>query len=349
MKLSSAVRRPAFTLVELLVVIAIIGVLVALLLPAVQAAREAARRSSCSNNLKQYGLGLHNYADTFGGTLPGSGEPWVWEQSGKYSHSWQVRLLPFTEQNAIYSQLYVGGMNFSNNPPTPVGPANTPRDDIGGQQINGKFVREMSIPYARCPSDPGDPFWTGWFQTSYTGSLGSQATASDPAGPASGTCNEWQVFAQKPQDHGNAFGGAGELSGVFSRQLMGIRLAQVKDGLSNTIFVGEILPDCHDHNGGFWYFNGMGSAHASTVVPINTMTTCYNSQAEAVAAGVPMAAQCWAKNKWNYSWGFRSSHPGGAQFVFGDGSVKLLPSSIDHQNYQRLGGRAEGQPAQIPQ
>jgi prepilin-type processing-associated H-X9-DG protein len=334
--------------VELLVVIAIIGVLVALLLPAVQAAREAARRTSCANNLKQYGLALHNYADTYNGTLPGGHTaPWQWEGTGLYAHSWQVRILPFTEQNALYSQLYTSGINTSTNPPIQVAPTNSPRDDVGGQQINGQFVRLLSVPYARCPSDPGDPFWTGWFQTSYSGSLGSQATVSN-----GGNCNEWQVFAQKPQDHGNAFGGPGELSGVFSRQLNGIRLAQVKDGLSNTIFVGEILADCHDHNGGFWYFNGMGNAHASTVVPINTMATCYASQAEAIRAGAippsgPTSA-CWTKDKWNYSWGFRSQHPGGAQFVFGDGSVKFLPQTINHQNYQLLGGRADGQPAQLP-
>jgi prepilin-type N-terminal cleavage/methylation domain-containing protein/prepilin-type processing-associated H-X9-DG protein len=331
----SSVRRPAFTLVELLVVIAIIGVLVALLLPAVQAAREAARRSSCSNNLKQYGLALHNYADTFGGALPSGGNP-AWDATGHYSHNWQVRILPFTEQNAIYSQLWVSGKDNAGNAVVP--------QAVGSQQINGKFVREMSIPYARCPSDPGDPFWTGWFQSSYCGSLGSQATVSNPPG---GDCQEWQVFAQKPIDHGNSHNPA-DISGVFGRVLgAGVKLAQVKDGLSNTIFVGEILADCHDHNGGFWYFNGMGTAHASTVVPINTMTTCYPSEAEAAAAGAPMPA-CFSKDNWNYSWGFRSSHPGGAQFVFGDGSVRMLSSTIDHQNYQRLGGRAEGQPAQIP-
>jgi prepilin-type processing-associated H-X9-DG protein len=319
----------------LLVVIAIIGVLVALLLPAVQAAREAARRSSCGNNLKQYGLALHNYADTWNGSLPAAGQE-DWDATGKYSHSWQVRILPFAEQNPLYSQLWVTGWNTSVNPPTLVVP-----QAVGSQQINGKFVREMAIPYARCPSDPGDPFWTGWFQTSYCGSLGSQATTSQDTG----NCNTWQVFAQKPADHGNAWGPEG-ISGVFGRLMgEGVKFAQVKDGLSNTIFVGEILADCHDHNGGFWYFNGMGNAHASTVVPINTMTTCYDSQSEAVAAGVPNAQNCWNPGQWNYSWGFRSQHPGGAQFLFGDGSVKFLSQTIDHQNYQRLGGRAEGQPA----
>jgi prepilin-type N-terminal cleavage/methylation domain-containing protein len=177
-------KRPTktgFTLVELLVVIAIIGVLVALLLPAVQAAREAARRSSCANNLKQYGLALHNYADVHG-SLPSGGHA-NWDATGFYSHGWQVRMLPFAEQTALYDQLWVNGKDNAGNP--------VPLQAVGQQQINGKFVREMGIPYARCPSDPGDPFWTGWFQSSYSGSLGSQATTS-----ADTSCNQFQIFAQ---------------------------------------------------------------------------------------------------------------------------------------------------------
>jgi prepilin-type N-terminal cleavage/methylation domain-containing protein len=106
--------RRAFTLVELLVVIAIIGVLVALLLPAVQAAREAARRASCGNNLKQYGLALHNYHDVYK-TLPPGG---LWAVQNEDWHracpSWQGRIMPFAEQQVIYDRI---NWNFRGFPP----------------------------------------------------------------------------------------------------------------------------------------------------------------------------------------------------------------------------------------
>ena len=100
--------------------------------------------------------------------------------------------------------------------------------------------------------------------------------------------------------------------------------------------------ECTDHLEGYWSYNGGNNAHASTVVPINTMTTCFPSQVAAEAAGAAYP-ECFAKNNWNFSWGFRSRHPGGAQFLFGDGSTKMLTESIDHVVYQRLGGKADGQ------
>ena len=106
-------RRRAFTLVELLVVIAIIGILIALLLPAVQAAREAARRSQCSNNLKQLGLALHNYHDTFKAQPPRQGGP-LWSGGSLTNpprHSAFVNLLPFIEQDARYSQIMTSQLN----------------------------------------------------------------------------------------------------------------------------------------------------------------------------------------------------------------------------------------------
>jgi prepilin-type processing-associated H-X9-DG protein len=139
---------------------------------------------------------------------------------------------------------------------------------------------------------------------------------------------------------------ARNISGMFGRLMAGIDIAGVKDGTSNTIFVGEILPECHDHREGWWRYNGMGNAHASTSVPINTMTTCANSQNEATSKGYPHP-QCWQKNNWNLSWGYRSYHPGGAQFLFVDGSVQFLPETMDYMTYQYLGGRKDGHAAQF--
>ena len=104
------VRRKAFTLVELLVVIAIIGILIALLLPAVQAAREAARRTQCNNHLKQLGLALHNYHDTYKTMPPGAtGIYWRPRASGQWGFSWFVHILPFVEQGTMWDQVYIGG------------------------------------------------------------------------------------------------------------------------------------------------------------------------------------------------------------------------------------------------
>ena len=316
--------RRAFTLVELLVVIAIIGTLVGLLLPAVQAARESARRSSCSNNLKQYGLALHNHHDT-NGYMPSGAPPVAW---GAPQLSWHAYVLPFLEQQGLASKIRLNS-----------GADERFRDAGGGQQ-----VRSVKLPVARCPSDSSIADQDGWIQSSYSGSLGSQPTPS-----ADGGCNQFLGFAEAlppgtdDPNHGNA-NSFNRISGVFSRYVTaqkGVSFNMVSDGLSKTIFVGEILADCNDHREGLWSFNGMGNAHASTVVPINTMTTCYDTQAEATARRVPNP-QCFAKSNWNYSWGFRSKHPGGAQFLFGDGSTRMLMETIDHTTYQRLGGRKDG-------
>lgn len=322
-----SIGRRAFTLVELLVVIAIIGVLVGLLLPAVQSAREAARRSACTNNLKQYGLALHNHHDSKG-QLPSGAPPNEW---GAHGLSWQAHILPYAEETAIYDKL-----DWSN--------ANTVmlRDqNIGG----GQLFRAYTTGIIRCPSDDGNVHngdkLTGWALGSYVGSLGSQRTPS-----ADGNCNQYLQFAEVPAgnaDHGNAWDLSG-ISGVFSRlakNSKGCRLADMSDGTSKTIVMGEALSKCHDHLEGNWSFNGFNNAHASTVVPINTNTTCYNTLEAATAAGQPNP-QCFTKSNWNYSWGFRSRHPGGANFLLGDGSVRLINDDINHATFQRLGGRADG-------
>ncbi|MFM8250667.1 MAG: DUF1559 domain-containing protein [Planctomycetota bacterium] len=320
-------RRAAFTLVELLVVIAIIGILVALLLPAVQAAREAARRTQCSNNLKQFGIAIHNYHDTYK-TLPLAGANWGNPQIG-----WQVQILPFAEQGQLWDSLDME----SKLPTTPVnGPA---WDTLLPTPTNAnRRARMIQVPYAKCPSDEWnrDPASFGWAVGSYSGSLGSQRTPS-----ASGSCNTWMTPVTNYQnpgggaDHGNDTNSA-NISGLFGRLGPMINLASIQDGTSNTIAVGEVLPNCHDHTGGgWWHYNGMNNAHASTSVPINNMTTCYNSKKIT-------NPNCTNPNNWNFSWGFRSRHPGGAQFVMGDASVRMISDGIDYRTYQALGGRADG-------
>jgi prepilin-type N-terminal cleavage/methylation domain-containing protein/prepilin-type processing-associated H-X9-DG protein len=300
-------RRLAFTLIELLVVIAIIAVLIALLLPAVQQAREAARRSQCKNNLKQYGLAVHNYHDLYGNIPPGgAGGLNILPNVG-----WQVRVFPFMDQAALYNQL-----NFSN--------------EVTGQTLqDGQPAYTHSVPYASCPSDDSPRFISGYAQTSYCGNEGSQGNLSvDP------NCNQFQQFALKLLNNADTLD-IGQVSGTVNRAGARIKFTDVVDGLTNTLCVGEIMPRCHDHIGGLWVNNAMGNAHASTITPINTMTTC-----DFTNPSVP----CHAQNNWNYSWGFRSRHVGGVHFLLCDGSVRFLSQNIDHVNtYQRLGDRADGQ------
>lgn len=338
---ASKVQRPggarsAFTLIELLVVIAIIAVLIALLLPAVQQAREAARRTQCKNNLKQFGLGLHNYHDTFNGfPMGGTGVNHKLPRAG-----WQTRILPFMEQGPIYDQLVWDGPK----PGVMYYPGGV-QGSISRQILSdGKQAAAHQVPYAMCPSDISESFVNtagGWVRATYTGSIGSQPTPS-----SNSSCNPFNVFALKQPggscaaaqvNYARANGNSQCVSGMFSYYLMFIGLRNVTDGTSNTIFVGEVRPDCHSHDTwGWWFSNSMGNAHASTVAPINEFTTCNNSTKISNPA-------CTAKNNYNYSWGFKSFHTGGVQFLFVDGTVRFVSENIDHTMYQRLGGRADGQ------
>ncbi len=332
-------RRLGFTLIELLVVIAIIAVLIALLLPAVQQAREAARRTQCKNNMKQYGLGLHNYHDVHLMFPPGGSN---WNDGPEVG--WQVKILPFMDQAPIYNSL-----NFSRNAASGKGPSawDDNQPGFGPGSPNPSVFRPWrlkQVPYAICPSNPDAEFRdTGWAQSTYSGSLGSQRTPS-----CNGACNTF--LNARPTnapsslmgydanmgwaDHGNTYEARG-VSGMFNRLGAPIRLAQILDGTTNTILVGEINPTCHDHTAGWWHINGMGTAHASTSVPPNDMTTCPNSNRVTNPA-------CTAQCNWNYSWGFKSTHAGGLHVLLGDGTVRFINESLDYNTWQRLGGRADG-------
>jgi prepilin-type N-terminal cleavage/methylation domain-containing protein len=336
-------RQRAFTLIELLVVIAIIAVLVALLLPAVQQAREAARRTQCRNNLKQYGLAIHNYESTFGMIPIGGYGGWEnnWGGGGRPPSSWlswQARVLPFMDQQPLYNQINWGYQNAiwgpALPPPAPqpapgINPANSGQILVGGQRL-----RSQLVPYAMCPSESGPKILWDLAQSTYTGSLGSQRLPS-----ANSACLPFNVNMEPlpwNADKGNTINPA-ELSGVISRYGPTIRFADCSDGLSNVFFVGEIIPECSDHQEGFWALNGMGNAHASTIVPPNFMNTCPNWP------NPPMPA-CTAHSNWNLSFGFRSRHAGGLHFLFGDGGVRFISENISIITYNRLGGRRDNRP-----
>jgi prepilin-type N-terminal cleavage/methylation domain-containing protein/prepilin-type processing-associated H-X9-DG protein len=320
-------RNLGFTLVELLVVIAIIGILVALLLPAVQAAREAARRIQCANNLKQLGIALHNYHEVneqfpLGASHPNSTN---WNIPANDHHgSFLVALLPFIEQQALYDACDFD-TNTSYNSVIP---------------STGQYVHEIWISTLICPSDERK-YWGGnplYFSSAastqnqkratshYASSMGSQAFQTCPA--------PGNLFGTGSAGHGHDLTGR-NISGVFSHVAWGASLQDIRDGSSNTIALGEILPKCSSHaRDGWMHINSLWYA---TTCPIN-YPTC---------AGEPnFDATCiWPTGGWQWAcdMGFKSRHPGGAHFVFCDGSVQFLNDNIDYRNYQRLGDRRDGE------
>jgi prepilin-type N-terminal cleavage/methylation domain-containing protein/prepilin-type processing-associated H-X9-DG protein len=304
-----------FTLIELLVVIAIIAVLVALLLPAVQQAREAARRSQCKNNLKQFGLALANYHDVYGMfALGGSGGCC----SVPPNLGFIPRLFPQLDQAPLYNQI-----NFS-------------ATDATAQILaNGSRLTVSKLPGAICPSDGRlgpNPNGNGYTLTSYDGSLGSQGNVS-----VTSSCQPYEPLAFMSENNGDGLD-ITQLSGMGSRDGPSVNIASVTDGTSQVIHMGEILPSCNDHSGsGFWSANGL-TFHAGTNAALNDFTTC--SWATPAQVRFP---GCTNPNNWNISWGFRSLHTGGAHFLFVDGSVHFLSDSINYLTYQKLGGRADGQ------
>lgn len=325
-------RGTGFTLVELLVVIAIIGVLIALLLPAVQAARESARRMHCTNNLKQIGLALHNYHDvnkTFPGTYfyVGSSEL----LSDNLRGSILVRILPYMEQQTIYQ-----AFDFRRNTDNQTVPGST------------QLLCQVIIPSFVCPSDKGNdlsPWNAAW--DNYAASCGP--TPENPTGNPSCPCNAsaWYAYAKLPGGYPSKYNG--NPAGPFCRNrtstydMYVCRMRDVTDGLSNTIFFGERRRDCSYHNWNGWSRSNNGQGICGTLIPIN-FDSCHG-QNDTLP---PPLTECNRNCTWNTEFGFKSLHPGGANFLLGDGSVHYLSEAIDHWNYQYLGAKDDGQLSKLP-
>jgi len=323
-------RRSGFTLIELLVVIAIIAILVALLLPAVQQAREAARRSQCKNNLKQYGLALHNYHDSYGMFPIGA----TGSRDNLPRVSWQVRILPFLDQAPLYNQLDLNGTL----PAASYSGSN--RGNVLYQILEGgQQFRQISPSFTLCPSDSYTEVRDLWAQGSYGGSMGSQGATSDNAGGLGTRCSPFQTYALKQTPNYGQSNVRSDISGMISRNGVSIRIADVTDGTSNTIQVGELIPTCLTNSRASWsYSQSVCNAEGQTLAPINNLTTCTLIDGRAITDDA-----CTDGSRWNYSFGFRSSHTGGAHFLFADGSVRFLSENIDHAGtYQSLGGRDDG-------
>lgn len=333
--------RGAFTLVELLVVIAIIGILVGLLLPAVQAAREAARRMSCSNNLKQFGLAMLNYESAHRsfpyGTNPHMNPGWR-TRYGKGSHI--VKLLPFMEQTPLYSQLDFVKLIVSPTDPG-VNGIDVQMCDLGFGLRHWSTLtpkpEQKDLSIFRCPSDAYSDA-PNKSLSNYAMSMGNQLM------PDGGRCPglNGNNFGTGPAGHGDSgHDVAGtRISGVTSRFNWSAKLRDITDGTSNVIGAGEIRPLCADHMQ-YHPWSHHNSIWAATTAPINHPTCRRENGGKDDTTGGP--EDCNHFRTWNMSQGFKSLHTGGAQFVLCDGSVHFIPSSIDYLTYQRLGDRRDGQ------
>jgi prepilin-type N-terminal cleavage/methylation domain-containing protein len=370
--------RLGFTLVELLVVIAIIGILIALLLPAVQAAREAARRSQCTNNLKQLALASHNYHDTYK-TLP----PIVVRNGNDPGNSYYdsyggfVYLLPFMEQLGMYNRLKSVSQNWTKSV--------MDGDDTDGPHASVGSVCEVWKPVRidgfRCPSDKDFP--NNWYNEANCNYAMSQ-------GPNIGWCIARDIR-----------------NGAWRRD-WGVRLGDMTDGTSNTILLGELLTGDNDRaaidpqvdiirNVAWPAANPKSTAEG---IITDTMVRDYGLAAQSgtatAANNIVAAGRDWvhglpgmsvintlAPPNWQYPSGFissgqnssgeaqydapgsllgtaaapagyagiiasRSRHPGGTNHAIADGSVSFISETIQLQTYHGLGSRDRGEVVAVP-
>jgi type II secretory pathway pseudopilin PulG len=354
--------------VELLVVIAIIGILVALLLPAVQAAREAARRMSCSNNLKQLALATHNFADVYEESIPMLGEA----QEGGH---WSAFILPYIEQTALFDALTFGSTNWA-------APAAVSNPSITDTNAVLRQIAACQIPHAvmRCPSSASNaPIFDAstysppWF-------VASRQPANYLAVVTGIQPNDWKPsWGWGRPNRGSWIDAAGvtqvtrhhsDLDGMFiTRKPSAARIAQggmggpvtlgtVKDGLANTLMIGEAEPDPDLADTSIYQENPNAGRKDHWAIGgddfDNWEGTDWSEQGGSTAVAInypkPTSRFSDASPEWGaYEVSFGSNHPGGAQFALGDGSVRFVTDSIDLVIYSGLGTRDKGEIAVLDQ
>jgi prepilin-type N-terminal cleavage/methylation domain-containing protein/prepilin-type processing-associated H-X9-DG protein len=320
-------RRPGFTMIELVVVVAIIAVLLALILPAVQSSREAARRTQCVNNLLQIGIAIENYEATNNVLPPGviDTKGPVVEKVASYQFGWISRILPYFEQKNVYNHLdFRSGVYM---------PANL-------------TARSVAMNVLLCPSDSRRSYGRNNFQNFGTGGASASIPGFiDAASTAYAACHN---DVEAPIDVGN--------TGVFFLNRH-IRLDDIEDGLAHTIFVGE-KRTVGDELG---WASGTRATLRNTGTPINQtfldpsdLSSFQEELAQLERPAGPVDAKpdptpdqpppAPASREPVAVGGFGSHHPGGSNFLFGDGSVHYLRTNINERIYRLLGGRADGNP-----
>jgi prepilin-type N-terminal cleavage/methylation domain-containing protein/prepilin-type processing-associated H-X9-DG protein len=345
-------RRAGFTLIELLVVIAIIAVLIGLLLPAVQKVREAAARSSCTNNLKQIGLAAHQYHDSYQRLPPASIVPYAMQNDDSnldmrcpFGPNWAVLILPYIEQDNLYRQA---------NPSSY--PGRTVTRDSSGSTVRGQYnsfnntwrgIRGQTIKTYLCPSDPNN-------QTPYTD------TATVPeAGWARGNYAATAGF--NDYDHvsgGTTITNAIGISSPVMAANYGARFTEIKDGLASTIMFNEIRAGISPLDPrGTWALGMPGSSitnagrDSTNPTPNNSlegtgqfgdeMQTC--SQYWYAGIGTRDRMACLRGGSLATSAQARSTHPGGVNSCFADGSVHFIRDSIGQTTWCLLNSKNDGQ------
>ena len=328
LKITNPMKRPpsdrrAFTLVELLVVIAIIGILVALLLPAVQAARESARLSQCKNNLKQFGLAMHNYESSFG-HLPAGCEydPDPSTGANQSGHGWGARILPFIEEQAVYDQL-----DFT----LPV------------FHPDNQIARETHLEVFLCPTDDISP--TGyiemgperWAMGCYVANYGSGTESRFQPGEPSAYEEHFGVsVASLPASERFDLDDYPDNSnGVFARGSR-LELRKITDGLSKTLMIGE------RQNGPFRAGVQIGNhfeyetTWAASVRDISELDDDHGHMTLFHTGNTPNDSRSDDRD-------VSAAHGGLAQFLMSDGSVHAITQDIDYGVYHAMGTRAGGE------
>ena len=330
--------RRGFTLVELLVVIAIIGVLVALLLPAVQAARESARRMSCSNNVKQILLGLHNYHDTYG-RFPPAGINYGWcrnppaatnlPETKIMNVSGLLLMLPMLEQGAAASQYKstasASNVRIGNN--GCCGPTSATEQLAGDVVTSGNAaIVSTRLPVFHCVSDAGDPFMPTtdpYGVKSGSAFKGAKTNYDFCVSKVSYNCKHWATHNPSVR---RMFG-----------ENSNTRMADVTDGLSNTAAIVETTFDVYNGRCSAWGYRGwvMTGIDIGSTRGMNNWT--YTS--------VPIVPKYGRLGSWGDP---GSLHPNGCMIGLGDGSVRFLPQNTDLITRESLAAMADGKTVSLP-
>lgn len=362
MFVSRRFRLRGFTLVELLVVIAIIGILVALLLPAVQAAREAARRMQCGNNLKQIGLALHNYHDTHKVFPPGNVTTRNMSTQGCFSGPtafhpgapWSVAILPYIEQRAIYDALDISGSFPSSYADATAAPPPTNLNPAVYNPITTSPLYSLIQAY-KCPTTPNGML--PWVAVATVGApmAGVERTTMNYFACMGGGLDEPATANQQPSPTipGVSPGGQNCTVGTVGAPFPSARflihwtngfmhvnsakgIRDATDGTSNSIMVGETIYQNMQINRGWG--SSHRSRHGSNNGPGN-LTGTYRAINSGKALYVAFSNLTSDQNIHNHLCNtcYGSLHPGGAQFCLGDGSVRFLSETINLALYRTLG------------
>jgi len=340
-----------FTLVELLVVISIIGILVGLLMPAVQNAREAGRGAACLNNLRQLGIALTAYHSVHDSLPFGAWVRWEGTVSVERGGNMVHLLLPHLEQQALYDEFDFPSVFRAQFPML-----NSDKT-VASSGVN---IRTIRLPVLVCPSDESRGIYLSGSvpraMCNYCGSAGPNTVSTSGNDQTPCPCGEGSALNQIVTQLGLKSLSPYRSRGPFTRHdsfitpgnrnvtnpkgtFRAMNFARIRDGLSNTIMVGETRIACMGEARDGWAGSWNGSGLLTTVVPMN-----YDS---CNPDGWCKDDPCRAPLNWVTSLGFKSAHPGGVNFLFCDGAVRFLSQGLDHRTFQYLGAIDDGNPVSV--